>query len=348
MSSAGASPLRSTPVRVAVAAMLAAVSGACVGTALSHDTPAGADGPRPARVGLASGVARLPLPAGWVPLHRHSSLPGLRDATAVLGAHSIVALDIRSPDDPSLLPADVRAAAGGTLPAPRLQRVGGRSTWRYELPEARLRAGVVAMTLPTTGGVVTVACDASASSITAANEDCTEAIGALRLVGATELPPAPEAAAQILLPGIVAGLNRRRRSGRRALRSTRSPRLRSEAALRLAAAYRRAAERLRPVAAGEARSLVGAFAELGGDHLDLAESIPRRDAVATHRAATAIERGEQGLQQLLAAQSSRANAASNATPDGAKSVRRTNARASRAPYSRSIPESSHSIESGPS
>ena len=41
-------------------------------------------------------------------------------------------------------------------------------------------------------------------------------------------------------------------------------------------------------------------------------------------------------------------AASNATPDGAKSVLRTNASASRAPYSRSIPESSHSIESGPS
>ena len=51
---------------------------------------------------------------------------------------------------------------------------------------------------------------------------------------------------------------------------------------------------------------------------------------------------------LLGLQSSRAKAASNATPDGAKSVRRTNARASRAPYSRSIPESSHSIESGPS
>jgi hypothetical protein len=40
-------------------------------------------------------------------------------------------------------------------------------------------------------------------------------------------------------------------------------------------------------------------------------------------------------------------AASNATSDGGKSVRRTNARASCAPYSRSMPESSHSIESGP-
>jgi cyclopropane-fatty-acyl-phospholipid synthase len=42
-----------------------------------------------------------------------------------------------------------------------------------------------------------------------------------------------------------------------------------------------------------------------------------------------------------------ANAASKATAEGAKSIRRTNARASGAPQSRSIPESSHSIESGP-
>jgi cyclopropane-fatty-acyl-phospholipid synthase len=42
-----------------------------------------------------------------------------------------------------------------------------------------------------------------------------------------------------------------------------------------------------------------------------------------------------------------ANAASKATADGAKSIRRTNASASGAPQSRSIPESSHSIESGP-
>ena len=40
-------------------------------------------------------------------------------------------------------------------------------------------------------------------------------------------------------------------------------------------------------------------------------------------------------------------AASKARPDAGKSVRRTKARASWAPNSRSIPESSHSMESGP-
>ena len=40
-------------------------------------------------------------------------------------------------------------------------------------------------------------------------------------------------------------------------------------------------------------------------------------------------------------------AASKAISEGAKSVRRTNASASGAPQSRSMPLSSHSIESGP-
>ena len=42
------------------------------------------------------------------------------------------------------------------------------------------------------------------------------------------------------------------------------------------------------------------------------------------------------------------NAASNAAEGGSNAVRRTNAYASGAPTSRSIPASSHSIEMGPS
>jgi hypothetical protein len=49
----------------------------------------------------------------------------------------------------------------------------------------------------------------------------------------------------------------------------------------------------------------------------------------------------------LAGAYGRSKAASNATVEGEKSVARTNASASGAPQSRSMPESSHSIESGP-
>jgi hypothetical protein len=306
MRNAGCSRLRSTSVRVALATLLAAVVGGGIGTALARDPEAPRVDSGPPRVGLASGVARLPLPAGWRPLNRHSSLPGLRDATAVQGAHSMVALDIRSPEDPSLLPEAMRAASAGDLPAPRLQRLDSRGTWRYEIPDALTHISVVAMALPTTGGVVTIACRSDTGSTSGAREDCGRAMSSLRLDGASELAPAPEAAARIVLPDIVGSLNRKRRTGRRALGATRSPGRRGEAARRLAAAYRSAAERLLPLAAGDAHRLTGAFAELARDHLELAAASRRRDVAGAQRAGAAIEHGERRLQPLLAAVSSRA------------------------------------------
>lgn len=291
---------RSTRVRVAVASIVAALAGAGIGAVLARDPAVGHAGPGPPRVGLRSGVARLPLPAGWEPLNRWSSLPGLHDATAVRGAHSMVAVDIRSPEDPSLLPADVRASSGGRLPAPRLLRLGSRRAWRYEIPGARTRTGVVAMALPTTGGVVTIACRADAGNTVEARDDCGGAMRALRLEGAYELAPAPEAAARIVLPGLMASLNRVRRSGRRALGATRSARTRRDAARRIAVAYRRAAERLRPLAAGGADRLPDAFAELARRHRALAGASRGRDVVRAQRAGAAIESGERRLQRLLA------------------------------------------------
>ena len=124
---------------------------------------------------------------------------------------------------------------------------------------------------------------------------------ALRLEGASELAPAPEAAARIVLPGLMASLNRVRRSGRRALGATRSARTRRAAARRIAVAYRRAAERLRPLAAGGADRLPDAFAELARRHRALAGANRRRDVVRAQHAGAAIEYGERRLQRLLAA-----------------------------------------------
>jgi hypothetical protein len=290
---------------VAVATLLAAAAGAALGTALAPDDPDPRRGEDAPRVGLMSGVARLPLPAGWEPLRRRSSLPGLHDATAVRGVHSAVALDIRAPEDSSLLPADVVAASAGDLPAPRLLRLDGRRAWRYEIPGARPQTRLVALALPTTGGVVTIACQADAAAIGLAQAECEGAMGALQLEGAEDLAPAPETAARIVLPATVARLNQQRRRGRRALAATRSPRGRSEAARLLARAYVTAAERLRPLAAGEARRLTVGCAELARRHRALAVASRRRDARSARRAVAAIENGERRLAPLLAAVSRR-------------------------------------------
>jgi hypothetical protein len=293
------------PRAFAAAALLAAtLLAAAVGAALGNRYAAEQVEPPSAgaqpRIGLTSGAARLPLPAGWEPLERRSSLPGLEEATAVRGVHSDVALDIRDVEDASLLPAGVEQAVGG-LPQPRRRRLGAHTAWRYDLPGARPAARIVALALPTTAGVVTIACGSERGAIARAATECEGAAGAVRLDGASALAPTPETAAAVALPNTVAQLNRRRTRERRRLAATLSPLLRSAAALRLARAYADAAARLRPLAAGDALRVTALLATLARQHRALAEASRQRDAGAALRAGATIERDEPRLGTLLTA-----------------------------------------------
>jgi hypothetical protein len=286
---------------ILAATLLAAAAGAALGGVLA---PSGSEPPASdaaPRVGLASGVARLALPDGWQPLGRHSSLPGLEEATAVRGVHSEVALDIRAPESASLLPAGVEAAAPGRLPEPRPRRLRARTVWRYDLPGARPGERVVALALPTTGGVVTIACASIAAEIAGAASECERAAQAVQLDGASALVPAPETAAAIVLPPTAARLDRRRSLERRRLAKSRSPGRRSAAARGLARGYADAAARLRALAAGDAVRLTASLGALGRRYGALATASRRRDAGATRRAGAAIEREERRLGSLLAA-----------------------------------------------
>jgi hypothetical protein len=286
---------------IALATVVAALAGAAVGTALAPDG-GGSPPPDPGpRVGLTSGVARLPLPEGWQPLRRRSTLPGFGEATAVRGVHADVALDIRPPENASLLPAGVDAALHGHIPAPRQRDLGDRTAWRYDLPGSRPGTRLVAMVLPTTGGVVTIACQPGIGPTGGAGRQCERAIRSVQLKDATFLPPAPETAARIALPAIAARLNRDRRSGRRALAATRSPQGRSAAALALGRSYAAAAGRLRPLAAGDALRATATLDALAREHGALASASRRRDARAARAAGASIARDERRLAALLAA-----------------------------------------------
>jgi hypothetical protein len=296
-----ATRLYRAPQPLLTATLLAALAGAAIGSALAPDGSAETVSPAPPaqpRIGMASGPARLPLPADWRPLGHRSRLPGFEQSTAVHGAHADVALDIRAPEDASLLPA---AVAASDLPEPRAQRVGTRTAWRYELPGTRPFRRIVAFALPTTGGVVTFACQSYPDAVERAAGECEDAVRALRLVGASVLAPAPEAAARIVLPDTVARLNQLRRVERRRLATTLSPRDRSAAAVRLADGYDAAARRLRPLAGGEARGATALLETLARRHRALATASLRRDVAAALQAGAAIERDERQLSGLLAA-----------------------------------------------
>jgi hypothetical protein len=246
---------------------------------------------------LRVGVARLPLPAGWKPLRR-SPLAELPGAASARAPYFDVAIDVRMPDDPSLLPGPMLPAAGGT-PSPELRRRGGHAAWSYDLPGRRAWTRISVLALPTTGGVVTVACTADESYAFHVALDCEEALASLQLAAAP-LPPAPETAVRIVAPRTIARLDDVRKAARRALASTRSPRRRAAAARRIAAAYGAAARRLAPLARGAARPLPRALAALARDHRALAVASARRDAPAARRAGRAINRGERGLASQLA------------------------------------------------
>jgi hypothetical protein len=281
--------------RVAVT-LTAAAAGVGVGSTLAGGAPEPAF-PTPARMGLSSGPATLPLPAGWTALGSRSSLPGFEEATAVRGEYGQVAVDIRAPEDASLLPA---AAAADGAPQPSVQLIGGRAVWRYDLPGPEPGTGVAALVLPTTEGVVTIACAAGAELIPAATPGCERAMASLRLDGAAPVDAGPAAAAAVALRDTLPVLNRRRRADRSRLAASRSPAARSAAALRLAESHAAAAERLRPLAAGAGRRVAAALTGVARDYRALAAASRRRDAPAARVAGAAIERDERRLARALA------------------------------------------------
>jgi hypothetical protein len=285
------SPLLRTAVTLA-----AAVAGVGLGVALTGE-PSEPSAPVPARVALASGPATLPLPAGWTALGRRSRLPGFEDATAVRGDVGEVALDIRAPETAFLLPAAV--VADGAPPA-SVRRIGGRTVWRYDLPGPGAGTRVAAFALPTTDGVVTIACAAEAEASTAAARGCDRAMAAVQLDGAAPVDAGSATAAAIALRDVLPALNRRRGTERRRLATARTPAARSAAALRLAGHYAAAAERVRPLAAGRATRVAATFGALARDHRALAAASRRRDAPAARSAGAAIARHEQGLARALA------------------------------------------------
>ena len=213
---AGPAPSRPGADRASAATGLAAAAGVVLGLAVAPDPPAPAAAPAPApRIGLASGVARLPLPADWRPLGRISTFPGFDRATAVRAAGAEAALDLRLPDDASLLPASVVAAVDGRLPAPQPRGPAAARPGATTCPARKPGARIAAFALPTTGGVVTIACAAPEARLERAAKTCERAVATIRLKGARALPPAPETAAAILLPDVAGRLNAVRRSARR-------------------------------------------------------------------------------------------------------------------------------------
>ena len=277
-----------SPRRTSLLLLIATIAAAAAGVALATRlAPQDAAAPAPAAADssriLTGDITRLPLPEGWEP-RRSSRLPGLEHAQSARGLYSDVAIDTRMPDDPSLLPATMLRALGTAAPDPQRIRSGNRVAWAYHLSGPEGRTSISALVLPTTGGVVTIACLADAALSPFELTDCEAALARLELVGAAPLRPAPETAVELVAGPVIARLDDERTAARQALATAGSPARREALALRLAAAYGAAARRLEPLARGKARPLPRALAELARDYRALARASADRFLRAARRA----------------------------------------------------------------
>jgi hypothetical protein len=287
-----------TPVRSAV--VIAAV--ALLGGVLGYLT-AGGRAPQAVSVSPGETVAvrdvRLALPDGWATQGaappRALALPGARTLT---GTFTDVVVAQAPAGGTSLLPARLLRSLRPPPPSPIT--AGGLTAWSYALalpgrgaPEAEVDA------VPTTRGVVLLACIGPPSTVRAA--DCESGLRALRLVGARPLPPGPDAALLSTLPGVVSELSAARTASRERLAAGATPDARARAARELQSAYGRAAGALAPVAAGTADAVatLSVLRRLAARHAVLAGATAAQYAAGATTAVAAIRTDERALERLL-------------------------------------------------
>jgi hypothetical protein len=287
-----------TAALLASVPILAALIGAVLGWALRDDSRSTAD-----RAALSSertfsaGDLRLTLPDGWSRATKGLSVPGFDPASTTLlssVSSTDVAVALIPPASPSLLPAELAAAAR----SPRVIRAGRVRAYHYVVALGANRV-IDVYTAPTTQGTATVACSSAVYEL----GECQTVVGALRLARGSFIAPSENAALLERLPAVVAQLNQTRAPLRQQLATAATPDVSAAAADGLAAAYAAAAEPLRPliVRQGPAVDTVRTLHRLRAEHTALAQALRIGDSPTFNQNAQRIRRDEARLDRLLAA-----------------------------------------------
>jgi hypothetical protein len=154
--------------------------------------------------------------------------------------------------------------------------------------------------LPTTAGIVTVAC-LSDQGLAAPHYDCWRNAATLQVRGGRALRLGPDTAFRQRLPGAVAALDDAREQARAGL-ATQVPAQQAAAAARLGGAFKEQAAALAPLAPaskGWSRGLVGELAGAGRAYRGVASALRDADAGAFRRGEHAAHRREHRIKQLL-------------------------------------------------
>ena len=247
-----ASRARSAASAVAVTSIAAAAFlGWSVGRAAN---PAPAPESSPAQRAIVAGPARVTLPPDWSPAELSATgLKGLDPAstsafTVSPGLRAFGLVMFGTPDLPSLIPGPLQGVLRRPPAAPEATVLAGRQAWLYPaVPTARGDGLIDITVLPTSAGVLVVACVAS-RSIWAAASGCGSDVQGIALESGRVLP-AVELVFRLQLRLALTRLDRARSAGDVALRAALTPNAQAAASRRLAGAYRAAAQAVAPSAA---------------------------------------------------------------------------------------------------
>ncbi len=295
----GAPNRRYVPVLIA-AAVLALVAGLLLGGGSSGSGAAFTDS-------ASAGHVELSFPSGWQRLGSAPTVTGLTfsqplalstgsaaggsSTSSASSSQRLLAGEVGA-TGPSLLPAAFTAALKGTLPHPQPVRLGTLEAYRYSgLSVHGLASPLTLYTVPTTGGVVTIAC--LGSSAAASGAQCAQIAATLKLNGTTAFGLAPSQRYASALGSTFGTLNSAVNTGTARLRAASSAASQAAAAQQLATAYTTASRALGRLSVSPAvqsinANLAASLAALSRDYAALAAAARAGNEAAYAKAQRAI------------------------------------------------------------
>jgi hypothetical protein len=247
-----------------------------------------------------AGAATLTVPTGWriVALPAGGAGGASTRLTPAPGSPDRVIVTVGEAVDRSLVPPQLRRLVLDLGEGPQPVNLGGHRAWRYATLPARNSNDAIDVTvLPTTAGVLGIAC-ASAGWSWSAPYGCSPSIESVAVDSAEILVPQPDLAFRLRLPGVLGALNQARVRDRAALRRATTAKGQAQLAQALAREHLAAADSLRPAASAAGTPLVDRLTDTARAYDELAQAAAGRSAA---RYAAARQRVTSAEQQLAAA-----------------------------------------------
>jgi hypothetical protein len=259
-----------------------------------------------------AGSLGLSFPDGWGRVPAEPQIPGIEFRDPIV-------LEPDAPRGSRLVAGQVDAAGPALLPADFLRRLGkapargepvrlGKlEAYRYAglRPEGFDRR-LVLYTVPTSGGVATVACDVEAGAAAAFLPECERVAATLQLSGVAPFGLAASEQYAALLRRTFERLGSRRAAGARALRAARTPGGQARAAAALGRAYSAASlslvrARVSPAVKAANSAIADALGRVGGAYDRASRAARRGDRGAYAAASRAVRsQGERARRALRA------------------------------------------------